>query len=813
MKAILFTLLIIIIWFDCMAQQNIGAIKTTIKDFHSAGIPGATVRIYKVGDSIAVKAGSSDINGQITFGNLDYGNYFLKVSALGKKDYQGPIIQLNNSNLMLPPIVLTPAKSIGLAEVVVSAKRPLIETEIDRTIVNVSAMISSASSNSLEVLEKTPGVTINSNGEITLNGRSGVMVLIDGRQTYMSAQSLANYLKSLPGGVLDKIELMENPPAKYDAAGNAIINLKLKKNRVGGFTGSFQTGYSQGRYAKNNNSLYINYNHAKLNFFGNFSYNLEKAYLSDDYDRYFYNSLSELKSRILLDNNTISRLNGSNAIIGLDYNISEYTTYGAQINFNKTNQKNNYDYYNQTLNPFMLDSTGSGSTFIKDEGRNWSTNVNYTHKFGKSGREITMDANYLNYDSKNKQSLDNFTYTPFGETLSNRRYFYNVPSLIHVYNAKADYVHPLKGKAKLEVGIKTSFVNNDNIADYYTITNQVATIDTNQSNHFKYSENINAAYINVQKSWRYLGIQAGLRAENTHAEGRQLGNAAVTETRFTKNYTQLFPSLFINYKLDTTGKQFFNFSISRRINRPNYQLLNPFIFIRDQFSYTSGNPLLTPQYQYRYEVKYQYRQALRLGLSYNRFTDVIFRTTSVTDNIFTTKPQNIGKGFMYILNIGSSLSPYTWWNFNLDMQIARMGLNGQVDGVTLNPRNSVVRGGTQNQFMISKRLSAEVFAYYISSDLNGQAYTQAMFRTNAAVQLKILDGKGSIRLNVDDIFHSWVYHNYSVDLKQANYTQVTESDTRRFGLGFTYRFGNELFKRKRKYDSNGLDDEKGRLQP
>jgi len=221
--------------------------------------------------------------------------------------------------------------------------------------------------------------------------------------------------------------------------------------------------------------------------------------------------------------------------------------------------------------------------------------------------------------------------------------------------------------------------------------------------------------------------------------------------------------------------------------------------------------LLTPQYQYRYELKYQYRQALRLGLSYNRFTDVVFRTTSVTDNIYTNKPQNIGKGFMYILNIGSSLSPYKWWNVDLNMQIARMGLSGDVDGTPLNPKNSVIRGGLQNQFAISKRLSAELFGYYISSDLNGQAYTHAMFRTNAGIQLKIFDGKGSVRLNADDIFHSWIYNNYSVDLKQANYTQRSESDTRRFGIAFTYRFGQDIFKRKRKYESNGLDDEKGRL--
>jgi hypothetical protein len=812
MKAALTVLFTSIIAFTCIAQEKAGTITAIIKDIHNAPITGATVRIYKAKDSVLIKAGTSDASGNIVLSNLNSGAYFLNVTALGQQEYKSAVIQLEDKSITLPPIVLTTAKSIGLAEVVVSAKRPLIQTEIDRTIVNVDAMISSAGSNSLEILERTPGVAVNANGEITLNGRSGVMVLIDGRQTYMSGQSLANYLMSLPGGVLDKIELMDNPPAKYDASGNAIINLKMKKNRAGGFTGGMQTGYSQGRYAKNNNSLNLNYNHKKLNVFGNLSYSQEKNYTADNYDRSFYNQQSALSSIIILDNHTIGKLKGGNAIIGLDYTLSENTTLGGQINLNKTDQKSDYGYFNETFNPLVLDSTGSGGTLINGRTTNLSTNINYSHKFGKSGRELTMDANYLNYDNDNNQLLDNYTYTPTGVELSNRKYFYNVPATIRVYNVKADYVLPLKGRAKFEAGVKSSIVNNDNVADYYNIINQVYTIDNSLSNHFKYLENINAAYINVQKNWKYLGIQAGLRAENTHADGRQLGNTLVAETRFTKDYTQLFPSLFINYKLDTIGKQSFNFSISRRINRPNYQVFNPFVFIRDQYSYTSGNPLLTPQYQYRYEIKYQYRQALRLGLSYNRFTDGILTTTSVTDNIFITKPQNIGKGFMYILNVGSTLSPYKWWYFNLDMQVARMGLNGIVDGVAFEPKNSVIRGGVQSQFIISKKLSAEYYSYYLSSDLSGQAYTRAMFRTNAGIQLKVLNDKGSIRLTVDDIFHSWVFHNYSVNLKQAAYTQVTESDTRRLGLAFTYRFGQEMFKRKRKYEINGLDDERGRLQ-
>ncbi|WP_342647919.1 TonB-dependent receptor [Mucilaginibacter sp. CSA2-8R] len=793
------------------AQQKAGIITGFIKDAHHNPVTGATIRLLKTTDSVSSQAGTSDANGSFMLNHVSNGTYLLRVTALGQQSYQSPPIIIKNSSVALSPIIMTSSQSIGLATVVVNAKRRLIQTEIDRTIVNVDAMISAAGSNSLEVLEKTPGVSVNASGDITLNGKSGVMVLIDGRQTYMSGQNLSNYLKSIPGGGLDKIELLDNPPARYDASGNAIINLKLKKIKTGGLTGGLQTGYSQGQYARSNNNLNLNFNRKKLNLFGNLSYSHEKNYNTEEYDRFFYNAQQVLSSMILLNDKSISRLNGANLVTGFDYNISDNTTYGVQVNINQTRQKSDYNYENMNFSPLLPDGTGTGSSLINDNLTNWSVNANYLHKFGKSGKELALDANYLNYTSRNEQLLDNYTYTPAGQASGNSRYYYQIPSAIRVYNAKADYSYSLRGKAKIEAGVKTRFASNYNTAGYYNVIDGTPVIDNTRSNQFKYAENINSAYFSVQKAWKYIGIMGGLRLENTHAAGRQFGNAQVAGTQFIKDYTQLFPSLFINYKLDTTGRQSFNFSLSRRINRPGYQQLNPFIFIRDQYSYTSGNPLLTPQYQYRYELKYQYRQALRLGLSYNRFTDVVFRTTTVVDNVFISTPQNVGGGFMYILNLGSTLVPYPWWSSNLDMQILRLGLNGQVDGVTLNPKLSAIRGGAQNQFTLSKKLTAELGGYYISRDLNGQAYTRAMFRINGAIQLKILDGNGSIRFNIDDLFHSWVYHNYSVDLKQAKYTQVTESDTQRIGLAFTYRFGKDKFKRKSKHENNGLDDEKGRL--
>jgi hypothetical protein len=344
----------------------------------------------------------------------------------------------------------------------------------------------------------------------------------------MSGQDLAAYLKSVPGSLVEKIELIDNPSARYDAAGNAIINIRLKKNKVGGFTGNVSTGYSQGRYARNNDALNINYNHKKLNLFGNFGYNHEKSYSIDIYDRRFFNTRNEPSSAVSLENNQKFRSNGININTGVDYTASANTTFGFIVNSNRNKRFGRLDYIsdNYTLGN-TADTTGRGSVTGGDKRSNLGLNLNFQHKLGKPGRELSGDVNYLNYHNNGDQSLQNFLYKPNGDLTDASHFLYLLPSDIHIYTVKADYVHPLKNKLKLEGGFKSSIVDNNNISDYYTVMNSSLTKENSKSNHFKYHENINAAYINGQKSWKRVAIQMGLRFENTQAVGQQVGNAAV----------------------------------------------------------------------------------------------------------------------------------------------------------------------------------------------------------------------------------------------------------------------------------------------
>ncbi|RZK26994.1 MAG: hypothetical protein EOO43_01025, partial [Flavobacterium sp.] len=590
------------------------------------------------------------------------------------------------------------------------------------------------------------------------------------------------------------------PSSKYDAAGNGIINIKLKKERTAGFTGNLATGVSQGELTRSNHSLNLNYNRKKLNFFSNLGYSRDRSFSLDDYKRSFYSDQEILISKISLLNDQRNRSQGFNGNLGIDYAFSQSTTFGMQVSLSGSNRTGRLNYDSKSFNSANeLDSTSLGNTLSAEDRTNIGVNLNVLHNFGKSGREISFDASYLKYDGDGDQN-------------TNDQFLYLLPSTSRIYTLKGDYIHPLKNKAKLEAGFKSSLVDNRNVANYYTLNGTSVQLDNLRSNDFKYLENINAGYLNAQKAWKYWSVQLGLRVENTNAEGRQFGNADVKGSNFNRSYTQLFPGVAFLYKLDTTNTRSLSLALSRRINRPNYQNLNPFVFFRDKYSYSVGNPMLRSQAQFRYELKYQHNSWLRFGLSYNHFIDVILPTTTVIDDIFYTKQDNIGEGYMLLLNTGINLPITEWWTAYSDILLSNIGLNGETTQSLIHFSTYIARLNLNNQFNFKKGWSAEAGVYYASRDYNGQTVTSGMYRVNAGIQKKIWNDKGSIRLNFDDIFRSWIYNNGSLDLANAQYFQSIRTDTQRIGLGFSYRFGSDTFARKSKHRDNALDEEKGRMQ-
>lgn len=807
MKHLFLALLFLLLTIWAQAQSK--TISGILRDAQAEPAVAATIQLFRSLDSSFVKGTSSDLNGKFQLQNLPNDKYYLVITGLVYKKYQSANLTISEqqNQIELPLIVLLPAKEIQLKEVVVTAKKPLIEQDIDKTIVNVEAMISAATSNTLEVLEKTPGVLVDNNGSISLNGKQGVLVLIDGRSTYMSGQDLAAYLKSLPGAVLDKIELMDNPPAKYDATGGGVINIKLKRNRSRGLTGNTSASLSQGQTTRSYLGLNLNYNQPKVNWFGNLWYSSDGNYVDDTFDRKLFSSTGTLNTEIHSRNYFENFSQGINAKLGVDYTLSPKSVVGAQVFTQTRPREEGSSYLTESFHPNssqLLNTNGEAQGAY--DWLNHGVNLNFLHKLNDKGREFSADLNYLYYQSSGEKLFNNFQAELPSNTFKNL-----LINQANIYNFKADYVHPLPKKFMFEAGFKASMVTNDNNAGFENLLNGYYSADYSRSNHFVYHENISAAYASVRKNWQRWGGQLGLRAENTYLLGDLLPNEALTGEQFTQNFTNLFPSVFLNYKLDSLGNHTLAFSYNVRLNRPSYQQFNPFLVYIDNYYYAQGNVDLMPSNMYRTDLTYKYKQFFNASFSYNRGRNFLNPATELKDSIYITRPYNFqGKAQMLLLSLGLNLKPVKNWSLNANINVAHFTFAGQTYSETLDRTALVARGGITNQFTLPKAWSAELSFFWTGGELSGQNLSRSRYRIFAAMQKKLWKDMGSIKLSAEDIFHSWIQREQSLAIRQTEQTRVNSSDTQRIGLAFSYRFGNEKWARKRK-TQDGAAEEAGRV--
>lgn len=793
MKYIFLLTVTVFILHSAIAQRPALTVKGIVRNTQNYPVVGASVSLFSRQDSTLSQTTLSDSIGKFEFRSQFPDSFFLTITSIGYHKYIGKTMKLDSSiSIVELPVIILPATDKYLQEVIVKTKPPLITQSIDRTIINVDALLGTSASNTFEVLEKTPGVTISNDGELSLNGKAGVLVLIDGRSTYISGPGLAAYLKSIPGSTLDKIELISNPPSKYEAMGSAIINIKLKKNKLQGLNGNVSLSYNQGTKFRTNNAVNFNYNNKKVNLFGNIGHARDAGYSDDLFNRTFFDNTNMPRSIVLQSNYNSFRSNSMNTRLGIDYTASAKTTYGFIFNINKKPLRESLNYnINSYNNDSKLDSIGKGNNLNSTDWTNIGGNLNFLHKFNNDGRQLTADLNYINYKTAERESFLKTVYLPGGTTIDNNEFLYNIPSTIKIYNAQIDYTHPHKQDVRLDAGLKSSFVNSNSVFKYYRLVTNRPEPDSNQFNHFIYSELINAAYVTVQKNYKRIGAQFGLRMENTIISGNQVGTSLIMGSKFKRSFTSLFPSFFISYDLDSSKRNTLSLSMSRRIKRPNYQQLNPFLFYRDQYSYFSGNPDVKPQYSYQYELNYQYRQLLRISLQYGNYTDIIFQTTKAENNIFITRPGNVTNGRLISLATNLSLSPAPWWKLNTNVVLIRLSLNGMAGSQKLNPSMYTGRFNLLNQFRLGSKWNGELTAAYFHKDIQGQTIIEPRYRVNAAIQMSILKDKGNIRLSSEDIFHSLIQKDQTISLQQATSLHTGYTDSQRIGIAFTYRFGKQ----------------------
>ena len=688
-----------------------------------------------------------------------------------------------------------------LKEVTITGKKQLIERKQGKTIVNVDAAITNAGTTVLEVLEKSPGVMVDKNGGISLQGKSSVLVLIDDKPTYLSGTELSNLLGSMSSSQVNQIELITSPSAKYDASGNAgIINIKTKKNKQEGFNGNFLTNIGQGKYLKNNNSLVLNFRKGRINTFLNYGFNYNKNFTSIYAYRQYFDNKGDVTSA--LDQPSYLGNEGHNNSLkaGLDFYASEKTTFGLTFSGSLVARKGAGDAVATWLSPQKaVDSaitTYSGSDFRL---RNGAVNVYGRHNITKT-QDIGFDVDYLKYSIDNDQNFQNIR---TGTVTYNQGSRGDIPSKLEIFSIKADYTLQLGKNAKFEAGAKSSSINTDNTANYELFDGTNWKEDLKKSNHFLYKENINSVYSSLEHKINRFSYQLGVRYENTHYTGNQLGNASQAGSNFSKNYQDFFPSGYLSYQVDSANS--FSFTAGRRIDRPAYQKLNPFVFIINKYTYQRGNPFFLPQYTWNFELSHSYKQLLTTAVSYsgikNYFSQLFL---SEGDDILVYTEGNVGQMYNLGASVTLQVSPAKWWSLTAQSNFNYKKLSGYQN---VNYKSSVKQLHTSmnNQFKLSKTLNGEISGFYTTKNRNDlQELLSPTGQVSAGLAKTILKGKGTLRLTARDIFYTQSMEGMT-DFPGANEYFILWRDSQVINAGFSYRFGKPLKAAKR--STGGAGDE------
>lgn len=794
------------------AQTPAGKVSGTVHEPSGEAAIAATVKLKRLPDTVAIATTQTDITGRFTFNDLKPGDFVVEVTAVGFKGHSsGPIRISNGSAAANLPVIVLQKDAVNLKEVEIAAQRDVIEQKVDRTVVNLGASISSTGASALEVLERMPGVLVDQSGNISFKGRTGVMIMIDDKPTYLSGDNLANYLRSIPASQLEQIELMTNPPARYDASGNSgVINIKTKKSRAAGFNGTINASAGKAAYPFTNESLALNYRTGKFNIFANAAYDVRNFYRRLDLVRRYYDA-NGVQTGSYTEEAYFHPLNTNPSLkLGVDYDLSRKTTLGVVLS-GSINTGNNPNPVTSTLRNAAgnIDSVIAANNSTNSKFKNGGINLNMLHRFDSLGRTLSFDLNYLGYDNTRIQEFKNTSYNKFGIPGALQHIIDTLPTHINIYTAKADYSHPLGGKATLSGGVKTSYVNTDNAAYYYNVRGNTVSVDETRTNRFLYKESIQAAYINFNKEWNRLSFQSGLRMEYTDARGHQLGNLKVADSSFVNRYGSLFPTAYVQYKLDTAGNHSVRASFGRRIDRPYYQDLNPFVVILDKYSAFVGNPFLRPQYSNNYELTYSYKKLISVSMVYSLLTNYQVEHDYQQGDIFYASSINLGKAISKGINANLTLPVAKWWNFSLYTQLYHNSFEGQLKNSYLYSSRTFFYATTTSQLAFGKGWSGELTAFYQSKSVWGQFATQARKQVNIGLQKKVLNNKGAIKLSARDIFRSNFSAGDITNLGNVKATYHNDNANRNVVLGFSYSFGSNG-KNQRKHDSTGAEAEAGR---
>ncbi|MEZ4898426.1 MAG: TonB-dependent receptor [Saprospiraceae bacterium] len=783
-----------------------GVIQGKILDPQGAGVPFANVLLLAAQDNQLVKGEVSDEVGSYTIPSIHAGEYYIQVSYIGFETYNSQTFALSEGQEITFPTINLAEAANELTEVVVKATKPLIEVKPDKMVFNIEGSINAQGNDAMELLRKSPGVVVDNNDNILLQGKSGVKVYIDGKPSPLSSDDLAAMLKTMQSTEIEAIEIITNPSSKYDAEGNAgIINIKLKKDKNMGANANVDLGYSIGQFANYNGKVSANLRQKDFNLYGSYGYFEGKHYN-------YMNLYREQVGGVFDQRSNHQGTNTNHSFrLGGDYFLNKKNTIGFLVNGNLSDYQFNADSRmaisrigSGTIDSFLI----ANSTNI---GGRHNVNANLNYRFdGGNGNTLNIDADYGMYNNDGNELQPNYYYAGDESSVLTQRTYRNVtPTTIDIYTFKVDYEKPMLG-GQFGAGIKMALVKTDNTFDVYNVYNgEDEILDKNRSNQFFYSENVNALYANYSKKWNKWNAQVGLRAEQTNSEGDLQAYKEVDDQNVKRHYIDLFPSGGLTYQLNDINS--LQLTYSRRIQRPNYQDLNPFLGYLDELTYEKGNPFLKPQYAHNVQLTHTYKYRFNTSLSYSYTSDLITRitdTAGVAASFITWL--NLAEQHNVSLTFSAPFQITKWWSSfsNLSGYYTK-NIADYGDGKLVNLAATTFNIYAQETFTLPYDFRLEVSGWYNSPSLWGGTFRMdGMGSLDIGIQKKLLNNRANLKVSVSDVLKTNKWH--GVSQFGALYMNINGGwDSRRLKVNFSYQLGNNQVKSRNR--RTGLEDEQQRI--
>ncbi len=788
----------------CLAGSDV-KIGGYVQDKTGKGIPFVNIAVLQANDSSLVKADLTDDSGHFEITIPATGTFRVHFAATSyEAKYTGPF-SISGSNFTVPTVVLE-GLAKQLKEVAITSRKPMIEVKADKMVFNIENSINATGSNGLELLRKSPGIMVDNNDNISMKGKNGVRIYIDGKPTQLAPADLAAYLKSLNSSDIEAIEMISNPSARYDASGNAgIVNIRLRKNKKIGTNGSVNANYIQGITPKGDGSVSLNYRNKKINAFGNLSAVGGKWEHTLDFDR------TQKDSTYIQRSTSRNDERGMNLKTGIDYFINEQQTIGLLL----TTAVSDYVAQSHSNTKIYSPSGDFLKTLLADNvvpGSRTNNNLNLNYRYADTfGHELNVDGDYGIFRSRGSSRQPNYYVDPQNApiyTVINQNY---TPTDIDIYTVKADYEQKL-GKGKLGLGGKVAWVQTNNTFNFYNVVNDVPTMVAAKSNTFRYTENVNAAYVNYNRELSTkVSLQAGVRMENTASKGeltRADGKNQPDDT-ITKNYTDLFPSAAITWTVNK--KNSLNLTYSRRIDRPTYQDLNPFENKLDELTYQKGNAFLRPQYSNIAELTHTFMGFVNTTLSYTHVHDYATEVTDTVGNAGFVQSRNLATQQVLSLSLGAPIPIAKCCTGYVSLWYTNQYFEGMIGSNSVKVTIPSYGAYMQQGFSLGRDYSVELSGWYSGPAVWGVTWhTRPMGAMDLGMQKQFLHKNATFKVSVTDMFFTGYWRSESNFGGYHIYgTGKNESRTLRFSL--SYRFGSSQVKAARERHT-GLESESNRIK-